>query len=125
MTVPLQRQALHAWVYTYAFLGITTFACATSIGTKLYFELTRPSSCAQTHDTMHGTSHTALYLMVRYMLYRRGLLAIRGCFGFGAIGCYFFAVTLLPLNDAMVITFLAPLVVALASPVVIKESPPT
>lgn len=55
---------------------------------------------------------------------RRGLLAVRGLFGFGAIGCYFFAVTKLPLNDTMVLTFLAPLVVALASPVVIKENPP-
>ena len=57
-------------------------------------------------------------------LCRRKLLAIRGLFGFGAIGCYFFAVTKLPLNDTMVLTFLAPLVVALASPVVIKENPP-
>lgn len=55
---------------------------------------------------------------------RRRLLATRGMFGFGAIGCYFFAVTKLPLNDTMVLTFLAPLVVALASPVVIKENPP-
>ena len=58
------------------------------------------------------------------LLCRRGLLALRGVFGFGAIGCYFFAVTMLPLNDAMVITFLAPLVVALSSPIVIKEQPP-
>lgn len=57
-------------------------------------------------------------------LYRRRLLAIRGTLGFGAIGCYFFAVTKLPLNDTMVLTFLAPLVVALASPIVIKENPP-
>ncbi len=45
-------------------------------------------------------------------------------FGFGAIGCYFFAVTMLPLNDAMVLTFLSPLVVALLSPVAINEHPP-
>lgn len=55
---------------------------------------------------------------------RRGLLAVRGMFGFGAIGCYFFAVTMLPLNDAMVLTFLSPLVVALLSPVAINEHPP-
>lgn len=55
---------------------------------------------------------------------RRGLLAVRGVFGFGAIGCYFFAVTMLPLNDAMVLTFLSPLVVALLSPVLINEHPP-
>lgn len=98
---------------------VTTPAQATAATTKqLQFDSHRLSA-----DPLCHAQHN-IYLMVWYMFCRRGLLAIRGCFGFGAIGCYFFAVTLLPLNDAMVITFLAPLVVALASPVVIKESPP-
>ena len=54
---------------------------------------------------------------------RRGLLAIRGLFGFGAIGCYFWAIQLLPIQDAMVLTFLAPLWVALLGPIFIKEKP--
>ncbi|KAK9829224.1 hypothetical protein WJX72_004585 [[Myrmecia] bisecta] len=54
---------------------------------------------------------------------RRGLLMIRGLFGFGAIGCYFWAVTLLPLNDCMVLTFLAPLWVAALGPFLIHEKP--
>jgi len=54
---------------------------------------------------------------------RRGLLAIRGTFGFGAIGCYFWAIQLLPIQDAMVLTFLAPLWVALLGPIFIKETP--
>ena len=54
---------------------------------------------------------------------RRGLLAIRGIFGFGAIGCYFWAIQLLPIQDAMVLTFLAPLWVALLGPIFIKETP--
>lgn len=90
-----------------------------------FFELKQPKQlCADPPCHAWCKSGMIHVLMVCCMFCRRGLLAIRGCFGFGAIGCYFFAVTLLPLNDAMVITFLAPLVVALASPVVIKESPP-
>lgn len=54
---------------------------------------------------------------------RRKLLALRGALGFGAIGCYFFAINHLPLNDAMVLTFLAPLFVALLSPLLLKEKP--
>jgi drug/metabolite transporter (DMT)-like permease len=54
---------------------------------------------------------------------RRGLLAVRGIFGFGAIGCYLWAIQMLPLADAMVLTFLAPLWVSLLGPVFIKETP--
>lgn len=54
---------------------------------------------------------------------RRGLLAVRGIFGFGAIGCYFWAIQLLPIQDAMVLTFLAPLWVALLGPIFINETP--
>ena len=48
---------------------------------------------------------------------------MRGIFGFGAIGCYFWAIRLLPIQDAMVLTFLAPLWVALLGPIFIKETP--
>ena len=52
---------------------------------------------------------------------RRGLLAIRGLFGVGAITCYLFAITHMELPNAMVLTFLAPLWVALLSPIILKE----
>ena len=36
--------------------------------------------------------------------YRRALLVLRGFLGFGGNGGYFWTVTLLPLNDAIVLT---------------------
>ncbi|KAK9904222.1 hypothetical protein WJX75_007139 [Coccomyxa subellipsoidea] len=54
---------------------------------------------------------------------RRGLLLIRGIFGFGAIGNYLFAVSLLPLNDTLVLTFTAPIWAAVLGPFLIKEKP--
>ncbi|KAK9865750.1 hypothetical protein WJX84_008399 [Apatococcus fuscideae] len=55
---------------------------------------------------------------------RRGLLAVRGLFGFGAIGSYFWAVQFLPLNDAMVLTYTSPIWVALLGPfLIIHEKP--
>ncbi|EFN56059.1 hypothetical protein CHLNCDRAFT_145530 [Chlorella variabilis] len=53
---------------------------------------------------------------------RRWLLLVRGLVGFGAITCYYSAVQLLPLADAAVFAFLAPLFVALLSPLVLGES---
>lgn len=55
--------------------------------------------------------------------HRRGLLLVRGIFGFGAIGNYFFAVSLLPLNDALVLTFTAPIWASILGPFFIKETP--
>lgn len=55
------------------------------------------------------------------MLRRRWLLLIRGLFGFGAIGNYFFAVALLPLNDALVISFSAPIWASILGPFFLKE----
>ena len=52
---------------------------------------------------------------------RRGLLAIRGLFGVGAITGYVLAITNMELPNAMVLTFLAPLWVALLSPIILKE----
>ena len=54
---------------------------------------------------------------------RRGLLLVRGIFGFGAIGNYLFAVSLLPLNDTLVLTFTAPIWAAVLGPCLIKENP--
>lgn len=54
---------------------------------------------------------------------RRLLLLVRGIFGFGAIGNYFWAVTLLPLNEAMVLSFTAPVWASLLGPFLIKEVP--
>lgn len=54
---------------------------------------------------------------------RRKLLTLRGFLGFGGNGGYFWTVTLLPLNDAIVLTFLAPAWVAILSPVLLREAP--
>ena len=52
---------------------------------------------------------------------RRALLFVRGTLGYGSITCFFFACQLLPIADATTFTFLGPLVVALLSPLVLKE----
>jgi drug/metabolite transporter (DMT)-like permease len=54
---------------------------------------------------------------------RRQLLTLRGFLGFGGNGGYFWTVTLLPLNDAVVLTFLAPAWVAILSPLLLREKP--
>lgn len=55
--------------------------------------------------------------------HRRKLLTLRGFLGFGGNGGYFWTVTLLPLNDAVVLTFLAPAWVAILSPLLLRERP--
>jgi EamA-like transporter family len=50
-------------------------------------------------------------------------LTLRGFLGFGGNGGYFWTVTLLPLNDAVVLTFLAPAWVAILSPLLLRERP--
>ena len=48
---------------------------------------------------------------------------MRGIFGFGAIGNYLFAVTMLPLNDTLVLTFTAPIWASVLGPfIIVKES---
>ena len=58
-----------------------------------------------------------------HVLCRRLFLLVRGIFGFGAIGNYLFAVTLLPLNDTLVLTFTAPIWASILGPfIIVKES---
>jgi drug/metabolite transporter (DMT)-like permease len=52
---------------------------------------------------------------------RRGLLVLRGVFGFGGLFCYFYAVTHLPLADATVLHFTNPVLSALAAALVLRE----
>lgn len=52
---------------------------------------------------------------------RRFMLVLRGTAGFGSVTCYFFACQLLPIADATTLTFLAPLIVAILSPALLKE----
>lgn len=52
---------------------------------------------------------------------RKGLLLLRGAFGFGGLFCYFYAVTHLPLADATVLHFVNPVLSALAAALVLKE----
>lgn len=53
---------------------------------------------------------------------RRSLLILRGLAGFGALFCFFFAVTRLPLADITVIHFTNPVFTALLAAVFLKES---
>ncbi len=52
---------------------------------------------------------------------RKGLLLLRGLFGFGGLSCYFYAVTHLPLADATVLHFVNPVLSAMAAALVLKE----
>ncbi len=51
----------------------------------------------------------------------RPLLLARGIFGFGALCCYFYALSQLPLADATVIQFTNPMLTALLAAVVLRE----
>ena len=63
------------------------------------------------------------HLKARRACCRRLFLLVRGIFGFGAIGNYLFAVTLLPLNDTLVLTFTAPIWASVLGPfIIVKES---
>lgn len=54
-------------------------------------------------------------------LCRRWLLLLRGLLGLGAISTLYYAVQLLPLADVATITFLAPVLVAVAAPLALGE----
>eukprot|EP00892_Ulva_mutabilis_P007720 jgi/Ulvmu1/531/UM001_0539.1 len=49
------------------------------------------------------------------------LLNMRGILGVGSLSCLFFAMRHLPLADAIVFTFLAPVLITIASPFVLQE----
>jgi drug/metabolite transporter (DMT)-like permease len=53
---------------------------------------------------------------------RRGLLSLRGILGCCSVTSLFFATKNLPLADAMVFSFLAPAIVAVLSPSLLRES---
>jgi drug/metabolite transporter (DMT)-like permease len=52
----------------------------------------------------------------------RGLLALRGLFGFGGLYCFFTAVTLLPLAEITVIHYLNPVFTALFAALALREA---
>lgn len=52
------------------------------------------------------------------------LLAVRGALGFVSVASIYAAVRLLPLSDAVALAFLAPLLVAALSPLLLHERPP-
>ena len=54
---------------------------------------------------------------------RKWLLVLRGCLGFGAVSSLYWSLQYLPLSDALVLTFLSPLLVAALAPVFNKELP--
>jgi drug/metabolite transporter (DMT)-like permease len=51
----------------------------------------------------------------------KGLLVLRGLFGFGALTCFFYSVTHLPLAEATVIQFTAPIFTAILASVYLGE----
>lgn len=56
---------------------------------------------------------------------RRAMLVLRGSLGYATLTCLYTACTLMPLADVTTLTFLAPLFVAVLSPVLLKENPST
>lgn len=65
------------------------------------------------------TQHTFPYALGK----RKWLLVLRGCLGFGAVSSLYWSLQYLPLSDALVLTFLSPLLVAALAPVFNKELP--
>ncbi|MEW5316775.1 MAG: hypothetical protein WDW38_008125 [Sanguina aurantia] len=64
-----------------------------------------------------------LYQRVDPRGHRQALLTLRGCFGFASVSSIYWAVSLLPLSIQTLLSFLAPLFVALSAPVVLGEAP--
>lgn len=62
-----------------------------------------------------------LYKGISVKTKRLKLHIIRNCFGLGAWTCFFYAVTMMPLNSATAITFMAPLVATLMAVIFLKE----
>jgi drug/metabolite transporter (DMT)-like permease len=62
-----------------------------------------------------------LYKGISVKTQRIKLHIIRNCFGLGSWTCFFYAVTLMPLNSATAITFMAPLVATLMAVIFLKE----
>lgn len=52
---------------------------------------------------------------------RRGLLVLRGVFGYAAMSCYFWTLGILPVADAMVIQYISPLFTILWAALFLKE----
>lgn len=52
---------------------------------------------------------------------RKGLLFLRGAFGFSALACFFYSVTHLPLAEATVIQFTSPIFTAVIGSLYLKE----
>jgi len=52
---------------------------------------------------------------------RKGLLVLRGLFGFAAVGCFYYAITHIPLADATVIQYTNPVWTALLAAAVLDE----
>mmetsp|Transcript_83599 Transcript_83599/g.249405 ORF Transcript_83599/g.249405 Transcript_83599/m.249405 type:complete len:369 (-) Transcript_83599:406-1512(-) len=50
------------------------------------------------------------------------ILTLRGITGFGFMGCFYFAIKTLPLSDAVVITYMAPVITAVAAAVLLREA---
>ena len=74
-------------------------------------------------NTSWDSAEVAQHLKERCACCRRLFLLVRGIFGFGAIGNYLFAVTLLPLNDTLVLTFTAPIWASVLGPfIIVKEA---
>eukprot|EP01112_Ceratiomyxa_fruticulosa_P000481 TRINITY_DN1043_c0_g3_i1.p1 TRINITY_DN1043_c0_g3~~TRINITY_DN1043_c0_g3_i1.p1 ORF type:complete len:362 (+),score=36.50 TRINITY_DN1043_c0_g3_i1:275-1360(+) len=52
---------------------------------------------------------------------KRKLLFVRGCFGFIGLSCTYYSVTVLPLSDAITLSFFNPVFTALLARIILKE----
>ena len=80
----------------------------------------QPNKSNQTRATKQGLPTLALPVPPT-LLCRRGLLLVRGVVGFFGVSCYYWAVQLLPMTDVAALSFLAPVLVAAAAPLVLGE----
>jgi drug/metabolite transporter (DMT)-like permease len=83
------------------------------------------------HSSEIVFARSALALVFTYLMlkraripvwgHRKGLLILRGIFGFVALSCFFFALTRLPLADVTVLHFTNPVFTAVLAALVLRE----
>ncbi|KAL4431065.1 hypothetical protein ABPG75_006321 [Micractinium tetrahymenae] len=124
-SLPSQTVLLGLLLYTIS----TVFGASTSIIVKLLggsggvpaMQLVLVRSCVLIVCSAPTLRHPAARKLIAE---RHDLLAIRGCLGFVSVAFMYIAVRLLPLSDAVSLAFLAPLLVAALSPLLLHERPP-
>ncbi|KAI3433454.1 hypothetical protein D9Q98_003267 [Chlorella vulgaris] len=107
----------------------TAFGASTSVIVKLLggvhgmpaMQLVFVRSCILVACTLPHLRHPAARKLIAE---RHDMLFLRGCLGFVSVALIYCAVRLLPLSDAVALAFLAPVLVAALSPLLLQERPP-